>query len=77
MMRVRLVLAASLTAASCSRESAAPPVSRDMVLARGWGEGEYACLYNLWQRESNWNVYSHNTSSGAYGIPQALPGEKM
>ena len=48
-----------------------------MVLSRGWGEGQYSCLYSLWQRESNWNVYAQNSSSGAYGIPQALPGSKM
>ena len=47
-----------------------------MVLARGWGENEYNCLVALWTRESNWNVYAYNPS-GAYGIPQALPGSKM
>jgi hypothetical protein len=36
----------------------------------------YSCLYDLWQRESSWNVYAENPS-GAYGIPQALPGSKM
>jgi len=37
---------------------------------------DYSCLYDLWQRESNWNVYAENPS-GAYGIPQSLPGNKM
>jgi hypothetical protein len=37
---------------------------------------EWTCLYNLWQRESGWNVYAEN-ASGAYGIPQSLPGNKM
>ena len=32
---------------------------------------------NLWNRESHWNYKSHNKSSGAHGIPQALPGSKM
>ena len=36
----------------------------------------YSCLYDLWERESSWNVYAENPS-GAYGIPQALPGYKM
>jgi hypothetical protein len=36
----------------------------------------YNCLYNLWQRESGW-VYDAENPSGAYGIPQALPGLKM
>jgi hypothetical protein len=31
----------------------------------------------LWNRESGWNVYASNAGSGAYGIPQALPGSKM
>jgi hypothetical protein len=37
---------------------------------------QWTCLYNLWERESGWNVYAENPS-GAYGIPQALPGSKM
>ncbi len=48
-----------------------------MVTARGWGVQEFDCLVALWNRESRWNVYAHNASSGAYGIPQALPGDKM
>jgi hypothetical protein len=28
-------------------------------------------------RESRWNHVAENPSSGAYGIPQALPGSKM
>jgi SLT domain-containing protein len=28
-------------------------------------------------RESKWDVNATNPSSGAYGIPQALPGSKM
>lgn len=47
------------------------------LTARGWGAAEFSCLVSLWTRESNWRVDAHNTSSGAYGIPQALPGDKM
>jgi Transglycosylase SLT domain len=43
--------------------------------ARGWGD-QYNCLVALWNKESHWNVYAYNPS-GAYGIPQALPGDKM
>lgn len=43
--------------------------------ARGWGN-QYSCLVALWNKESHWNVYAYNPS-GAYGIPQALPGDKM
>ena len=38
---------------------------------------QWPCLYDLWQQESGWNVYADNESSGAYGIPQSLPGDKM
>ena len=38
---------------------------------------QYQCLDNLWTGESGWNVAAENPSSGAYGIPQALPGSKM
>ena len=37
---------------------------------------QYGCLYDLWERESGW-VYDAENASGAYGIPQALPGSKM
>ena len=37
---------------------------------------QWPCLYDLWQQESGWNVYAENPS-GAYGIPQSLPGSKM
>ena len=43
----------------------------------GWGRDQYSCLVKLWNRESNWRVNAYNASSGAYGIPQALPGNKM
>jgi hypothetical protein len=37
---------------------------------------QFSCLNNIWTRESGWNVTAAN-ASGAYGIPQALPGYKM
>jgi hypothetical protein len=43
----------------------------------GWTGDQWACLDNLWIRESNWRHTAANKSSGAYGIPQALPGSKM
>ena len=55
----------------------AKAIAAEMVSARGWGTGEYDCLVSLWNKESGWNVYAANRSSGAYGIPQALPGSKM
>lgn len=47
------------------------------VEARGWGPEQFDCLVSLWNKESGWNTYANNPSSGAYGIPQALPGSKM
>jgi hypothetical protein len=38
---------------------------------------QWQCLYDLWEQESGWNVYADNPSSGAYGIPQSLPADKM
>jgi hypothetical protein len=38
---------------------------------------EWTCLLALWNRESGWLYDAENPSSGAYGIPQALPGYKM
>jgi hypothetical protein len=43
----------------------------------GFGIQEYYYLLALWNRESGWNPAAHNASSGAHGIPQALPGSKM
>lgn len=43
----------------------------------GWSETDIECLISLWNKESGWNPYAYNASSGAYGIPQALPGSKM
>ncbi len=38
---------------------------------------QFTCLVTVWNRESHWNHKAHNHSSGAHGIPQALPGSKM
>ena len=43
----------------------------------GWSSGEFGCLDSLWTRESGWNYRAENPYSGAFGIPQALPGSKM
>jgi len=48
-----------------------------MMLNAGYGEDQWACLYNLWSHESGWKTTAGNTSSGAYGIPQSLPASKM
>lgn len=49
-----------------------------MAAQVGWTGQQWTCLDTLWgARESGWDVHDYNRSSGAYGIPQALPGSKM
>ncbi|MDU0968844.1 MAG: G5 domain-containing protein [Actinomycetaceae bacterium] len=43
----------------------------------GFSADQFSCLQTLWTRESGWSSTATNPSSGAYGIPQALPGSKM
>ena len=50
-------------------------IARSMLAQRGWSD-QFGCLDRLWQKESGWRVTASNPS-GAYGIPQALPGSKM
>jgi hypothetical protein len=52
-------------------------VARLLAAQRGWGSTQFTCLDRLWTKESNWSYRATNPSSGAYGIPQALPGGKM
>lgn len=42
-----------------------------------YGTEQYRCFNDVIIRESNWVVDATNPSSGAYGIPQALPAGKM
>ncbi|GLF94394.1 aggregation-promoting factor C-terminal-like domain-containing protein [Streptomyces yaizuensis] len=39
--------------------------------------GQFQCFSNIVQRESTWNYKAENPSSGAYGLVQALPANKM
>lgn len=55
----------------------AQAIARQMLADRGMGDDQFDCLVSLWNRESHWNIYAGNPSTGAYGIPQALPGSKM
>lgn len=41
------------------------------------GPVQYLCLDEVFTHESHWNPFDLNRGSGAYGIPQALPGSKM
>lgn len=48
-----------------------------LMLEFGWGNDQWPALDALWRRESGWNHLAENRSSGAYGIPQSLPANKM
>jgi hypothetical protein len=66
------------TPAAPANPSGAEAIGKSMLTAFGFNQTtQWTCLYNLWTRESGWNVYAENPSSGAYGIPQSLPGSKM
>jgi hypothetical protein len=64
--------------AAPTNPSGAQAIARDMMASKyGWGADQLGCLVSLWDKESGWNVNAYNASSGATGIPQALPGSKM
>jgi hypothetical protein len=57
--------------------SQAQQIAKGMLASFGFsGSGQFGCLVKLWDRESGWNTHAAN-ASGAYGIPQSLPGSKM
>jgi hypothetical protein len=65
-------------ARSSAQPSGSPQhIAMAMLGSFGWPSSQFGCLQSLWNIESGWNVYASNPSSGAYGIPQALPGSKM
>jgi hypothetical protein len=52
-------------------------IAMGMLADFGWSSDQFSCLDSLYMHESGWNPAAHNASSGAHGIPQALPGDKM
>jgi hypothetical protein len=52
-------------------------LGRQMLRAFHWSPRQFTYLNRLWNAESSWNVHAANPFSGAYGIPQAVPGGKM
>jgi hypothetical protein len=57
--------------------AAAQAYAEGAIGAYGWSGGQWGCLLSLWTRESGWRADAYNVSSGAYGIPQSLPADKM
>jgi hypothetical protein len=68
-----------------AQAASAPPdpgtaqqIGYDMLPSYGFDQTtQWTCLLNLWNRESGWVYDATNPTSGAYGIPQSLPGYKM
>jgi hypothetical protein len=66
------------TSAPPANPTSAEEIGKEELVHFGFsGTTQWTCLYNLWERESGWNVYAENPSSLAYGIPQSLPADKM
>ena len=69
--------AAPQPAAAAAPSGSPQQIAMAMLASYGWSSSQFSCLDSLWDHESGWNVSAANPSSGAYGIPQALPGSKM
>lgn len=67
--------------AAALRDNATNPdgnkaLGKQMNQLKGWGRC-WPSLERMWTNESGWDQTASNPGSGAYGIPQALPGDKM
>ncbi|WP_213452708.1 aggregation-promoting factor C-terminal-like domain-containing protein [Rhizomonospora bruguierae] len=63
--------------ASCNEFSGVRKTGCALMIDAGFPISEFPCLNKLWTKESGWNYKAANAGSGAYGIPQAVPGSKM
>jgi hypothetical protein len=61
----------------CESYSGNREIGCSLLSWAGFGTAQMRCLAPLWDHESSWNELARNPSSGAYGIPQALPASKM
>ncbi|WP_412737459.1 lytic transglycosylase domain-containing protein [Krasilnikovia sp. MM14-A1259] len=62
---------------SCDEYSGNRAIGCALMLEAGFKIDQFPCLDKLFKKESGWNHHAKNSGSGAYGIPQALPGSKM
>ncbi len=73
-----LVSLAAAQVESAREAKGAKAVARQIIAQKyRWSDRQFTCLDNLWTKESHWNYKAHNYKSGAHGIPQALPANKM
>ena len=63
--------------AALAPAGSAQSIADSMLGSFGWPSSQFSCLRPLWAGESGWSLTASNPSTGAYGIPQALPGSKM
>lgn len=77
-VRAEEAAAAAQALALGNTPDGARATARSLAAANyGWGDAQFQCLDQLWQKESGWSYTAYNVSSGATGIPQSLPGSKM
>jgi hypothetical protein len=63
--------------AGCGQYSGNQLIACQLLPSYGFATSEMSALVPMWTKESNWSTTARNPSSGAYGIPQALPGDRM
>ena len=69
--------AAAAIPAGCESYSGNQLIACRLLPKFGFSVDQMPALVNLWNGESNWDASAENPDSGAYGIAQALPGDKM
>jgi hypothetical protein len=75
--QVRVATALVPTPSVPPSQQASQQIARNMLRSFGWSGRQFKYLDLLWEAESSWNASAENPSTGAYGIPQAVPGSKM
>ena len=75
--QIRVATALAPAESSPPNQQAPQQIARKMLRSFGWTWRQFKYLNLLWEAESSWNVSAENPSTGAYGIPQAVPGSKM
>jgi hypothetical protein len=68
--------AATVASGPPPNPASAQGIAYRMLPSFGFSTSQFSCLDSLWTQESGWQ-YNAQNASGAYGIPQALPGSKM
>ncbi len=75
--KARKALEAKKQALLANAQADPRSAARALLPEFGFDASQFSCLDQLWMGESGWRYTASNSSSGAYGIPQSLPGSKM